>query len=112
MYKWRGGMLSWILHRLSGVGLMIFLIIHIEGMFSIAKGPEAFNDVIATYNTPLFKVLEIFLFAAIVFHAVNGIRIILMDFASGSRYPKPLLISTYIVAGVVFLAGAYFLMVM
>jgi len=109
MYKWRGGMLSWILHRISGIGLVIFIIIHIEGMFHIAKGPKAFNDVIAMYNTPLFKVLEIFLFAAIMFHAVNGLRVILLDFASGSRYPKPLIWSTYIVTGVVFLVGVYFL---
>jgi succinate dehydrogenase / fumarate reductase cytochrome b subunit len=102
-------MLSWILHRLSGVGLVIFIIIHIEGMFQIAKGPEAFNKVMAMYNTPLFKVLEIFLFAAIMFHAVNGLRVILMDFASGSKYPKPLLVSTYIITGIVFLVGAYFL---
>lgn len=109
MYKWKGGMLSWILHRLSGVGLVIFIVIHIEGMFHIAKGPAAFNKVIATYNTPLFKFLEIFLFAAIMFHAVNGIRVILMDFASGSKYPKPLLISTYIITGIVFLIGSYIL---
>lgn len=109
MYKWRGGMLSWVLHRLSGVGLVIFICIHIWGMYSIAKGPAEFHQVIATYNSPLFKVLEIFLFAAIMFHAVNGIRVILLDFASGSRYPKPLLWATYIVTGIVFLAGAYFL---
>jgi len=109
MYKWRGGMLSWILHRLSGIGLVVFLILHIKGMYSIAQGPREFHEVIATYNTPLFKVLEIFLFAAIMFHAVNGLRTILLDFADGSRYPKPLLWATYIVTGVVFLAGAYFL---
>lgn len=109
MYKWKGGMFSWILHRISGLGLVLFITIHIEGMYHIAKGPEAFNAVIAGYNTPLFKVLEIFLFAAIMFHAVNGLRVILLDFASGSRYPKPLLYSTYIVVGVVFLIGAYFL---
>jgi len=109
MYKWRGGMLSWILHRLSGIGLVLFIVIHIWGMYSIAKGPKEFNAVIATYNSPLFKVLEIFLFAAIMFHAVNGLRIIVLDFASGSKYPKPLLWATYIVTGVVFLTGAYFL---
>jgi len=109
MYKWKGGMLSWILHRMSGVGLVIFIIIHIEGMFQIAKGPEAFNKVIALYNTPMFKLLEIFLFAAIMFHAINGLRVIIMDFASGSKYPKPLLVSTYIITGIVFLVGAYFL---
>ncbi len=110
MYKWKGGMLSWFLHRVSGIGLVIFLVIHIEGMFSLAKGPEAFNNVIAMYNTPLFKVLEIFLFAAIIFHAVNGIRIILVDFAGGSRYPKPLFYSMAIVTAVVFLVGSYFLL--
>ncbi len=104
-------MFSWILHRLSGIGLVIFLILHIEGMYQIARGPEEFNKVIATYNTPLFKVLEIFLFAAIMFHAVNGLRIILLDFASGSKYPKPLLYSTYIVTGIVFIIGAFFLLI-
>ena len=80
--RYRGGIgqWSWILHRVTGVGVLIFLLIHILDTALIALGPEHYNKIIAIYRLPIFRVLEVGLFASVLFHALNGVRIILIDF--------------------------------
>ena len=79
-YRGGAGMWSWILHRVTGVGVMLFLAAHIADTALVIWGPDVYNRVIAFYRLPLFKVAEIFLFGAVLFHAFNGIRIVLIDF--------------------------------
>ena len=64
MYKVSVPMLSWMLHKLTGFSIVGFLIFHIWGMSQMSQGPDAFNRVIETYKTPLFKVGEILLLGA------------------------------------------------
>lgn len=106
MYKIKEGMLSWILHKITGVSIVGFLIFHIWGMSQMSKGPEAFNAVIETYKTPLFKVGEVLLLGAILFHGINGMRLILGEFTAWAmRKNKMLAYATYIIAGLLFLIG-------
>ena len=79
-YRGGVGQWSWILHRITGVGVLIFLLLHILDTFLIILGPEHYNRIIALYRVPLFRVMEVGLFAAVLFHALNGVRIILIDF--------------------------------
>lgn len=72
--------MSWALHRLTGVGVMLFLIIHILDTALILLGPEWYNRIIQLYRLPVFGLMEIGLFAAVLYHAVNGVRIIVIDF--------------------------------
>ncbi len=80
VYRGREGMLSWAFHRLTGLGVLMFLFIHIADIFVIGYGPEEFNDLLFLYNEPVFRVLEILLVGAVYYHAFNGVRIILIDF--------------------------------
>ncbi len=79
--KYRGGvsMWAWALHRLTGLGVALFLAIHIFETFIIVLGPEAYNEALATYNTVAFRIAEIALLFAVLYHAVNGIRITIQD---------------------------------
>lgn len=82
MSRYRGGIgqWSWALHRITGVGVLVFLCLHILDTFLIILGPAHYNAIIALYRLPLFRVMEVGLFASVLFHALNGVRIILMDF--------------------------------
>ncbi len=80
MYRGGIGQWSWALHRITGVGVLVFLCLHILDTFLIILGPEHYNAIIALYRVPLFRVMEIGLFASVLFHALNGVRIILIDF--------------------------------
>ena len=80
LYRGREGMWSWVLHRITGVAIYFFLLVHILDTALVRVSPEAYNIVIGSYQTPFMGVAEIALVGAIVFHAFNGIRIILVDF--------------------------------
>lgn len=80
MYRGGTGQWAWILHRLSGVGILLFLLVHILDTGLIAFGPRVYDRVVALYRLPLFRVGEVGLAAAVLYHALNGIRITLVDF--------------------------------
>jgi succinate dehydrogenase / fumarate reductase cytochrome b subunit len=82
-------MWSWVLHRITGVAIFFFLLVHVLDTSLIRVSPEAYDAVIGTYKNPIMAVGEVVLVAGIVFHAMNGLRIILIDFWSkGARYQR------------------------
>jgi succinate dehydrogenase / fumarate reductase, cytochrome b subunit len=81
-YRAPQGMLSWALHRLTGLGVLLFLFLHIIDIFLVGYGPELFDDLLFIYHHPAFVVGQIALIASVYYHAANGIRIILVDFWS------------------------------
>jgi succinate dehydrogenase / fumarate reductase cytochrome b subunit len=89
LYRGREGMWSWVLHRITGVAIYFFLLVHILDTSLVRLSPEAYNAVIDTYKTPIMGLGEAALVAAIVFHAFNGLRIILIDFwGFGTRHQR------------------------
>jgi succinate dehydrogenase / fumarate reductase cytochrome b subunit len=79
-YKGREGMLAWVLHRLTGLGIFFFLLIHIVEMSMMGFGPEAYNKALGLYHNNFFRLMEFALGLTVLFHALNGARIVLMDF--------------------------------
>ena len=97
LYRGREGMWSWVLHRITGVAIFFFLLVHVLDTALVRVSPEAYDAVIGTYQTPIMGLGEVGLVGAIVFHAFNGIRIILIDFWSkGTRYQR---VMFYVVIG-------------
>lgn len=86
LYQGREGMWSWVAHRVSGMLLFLFLVVHVLDTALVRVSPEAYNEVIGHYKTVIFGLGEIGLVGAILFHALNGIRVILVDF--WSKGPK------------------------
>lgn len=98
LYRGDPGMWSWVLHRISGATIFFFLFVHVVDTALVRVSPEAYNAVIETYKTPIIGLMEIGLVAAVLYHALNGIRVILIDFWSkGPRYQRQML---WVVAGV------------
>lgn len=107
LYRGREGMWSWVAHRVTGFAIFFFLLVHVTDTALVRVSPEAYNAVIGTYQTPIMGLGEVGLVAAIVFHAYNGIRIILVDFlANGPRYQKVML---WVVLGLFVVTMAGFL---
>lgn len=80
--RYRGGpsMWAWMLHRITGVGVVLFLSIHILETFTLSFGPDFYNHTMELYNTVFFRIAEIGLLFAVLYHAINGIRITIQDF--------------------------------
>ena len=101
----RTGTVAWLLQRLSGVFLTIYLIVHIIVIGNSVRGEDAFDDLLEMFDKPLFLVLDAGLVGIVAFHALNGIRLILFDLAIGLRYQKVLFWITFVVALAVFIGS-------
>ncbi|MEZ7904944.1 MAG: succinate dehydrogenase, cytochrome b556 subunit, partial [Aquiluna sp.] len=87
LYRGKVGMWSWVLHRISGVGIFFFLLVHVLDTALVRVSPEAYNIVIESYKTPVVGLAELGLVGAILFHGLNGLRVIAIDFWSkGTKY--------------------------
>ena len=81
LFTYRGGVgqLSFLLHRLTGVGILLFLVIHVVDTSTVFFLPALYPDAIAIYRSVPFMIGEIFLVFSVIFHGVNGARIAVFD---------------------------------
>src|SRR6266516_5005276 len=80
IYKGREGQWSWIAHRVTGVAIILFLFAHVIDTALVGWGPNADNRVVSVYKNPIVGLLELGLVAAVIYHALNGLRIMAIDF--------------------------------
>jgi succinate dehydrogenase cytochrome b subunit len=91
LYRGGPGMWSWILHRGSGLAVLGFLFLHVLDTSLVMFGPKAYNRMAHFYESALFRPLEVLLMFLVIYHAFNGLRVILVDFwPKGVRYEKRL----------------------
>ena len=75
-------------HRLSGLGLIAYMVLHIVETANRIRGEHAWAELMALFASPPFKVIEYLLFVMAVFHAMNGIRLMLIEFGFFIGKPK------------------------
>lgn len=80
IYKGHPGQWSWLLHRVTGVGIILFLFAHVVDTAVVGWGPQAYNRVVSVYENPFVRVLELGLVAMVLYHSYNGVKIMLIDF--------------------------------
>ena len=95
LYKGHEGQYGWLLHRVTGVAIILFLFAHVVDTAVVGWGPEAYNRVASVYHNPFVRLLELGLVAAVLFHSFNGVRIMLIDFFPGmARHARALGVAT------------------
>ena len=85
------GMLSFWIHRVTGVAVTIFLFLHIFTLSSVFRGKDAYDYAISMFDTKFGYILQYALLLAVAIHLLNGIRITVADFWCLSRIQKKLL---------------------
>ncbi len=105
-YRWQVGFWAFLLMRISAVAITLYLILHIAVLSYLLKGPTAFDGLMKTVQTPLFKFFELALLGGVLFHALNGVRILWIDLASAAHYQKALFWAMISLGVVVFIWGA------
>lgn len=81
MYRGREGQWAFFLHRISGIALMLYLLLHVFDISLVMWGPDGpFNDFLIFYHQWPFRIGLVLIIAGVVYHALNGLRIILLDF--------------------------------
>jgi len=98
-------MWSWVAHRVTGVLIFFFLFAHVLDTALVRVSPDSYNRIMDTYKTPLVNLMEVGLVAAVLYHALNGLRVMAIDFwEKGPRYQKQM---TYAVLAVFVPVMAY-----
>jgi succinate dehydrogenase / fumarate reductase, cytochrome b subunit len=95
LYKGHEGQYSWLLHRVTGLAIILFLFAHVVDTAVVGWGPDAYNRVASVYHNPFIRLLELGLVAAVLYHSFNGVKIMLVDFFPGlTRHIRALDIAT------------------
>jgi succinate dehydrogenase cytochrome b subunit len=83
LYKGHEGQYGWLLHRVTGLAIILFLFAHVVDTAVVGWGPDAYNRVASVYHNPFIRMLELGLVAAVLYHSFNGVKIMLIDFFPG-----------------------------
>lgn len=90
-YRVSWSQLAWFGHRASGLGVLLYLFMHIVETSAVLFGPDAYNAALGIFKNLPARMGEVVLVAALVYHALNGLRVIAMDFWPGlTVYYRPL----------------------
>jgi len=91
MYRGQSGMWSWLLHRVTGIAILLFLLVHIVDITILGFGPKIYNDALSVFATPIVRFVSLALITSVLYHSFNGLRIVLIDFwPRGARYQQQL----------------------
>jgi succinate dehydrogenase / fumarate reductase cytochrome b subunit len=109
MYKGQSGMWAWLLHRITGIGILLFLLVHIVDVSLLGFGPAVYNDGIRLFDVWVARLLSLALIAAVLLHAFNGVRVMLIDFTRrGVHYQRAMFAIALVLAIVCFIPMALF----
>ena len=104
--NYRVGMWAYALHRVTGLVLVFYLLMHIMVISSaMVAGKSAFDALLGVLQTPFWVVMDLGLVAVVLFHALNGVRLLLFDLGVGVRSQKLLFWVVLLVSFLGFLAS-------
>jgi succinate dehydrogenase / fumarate reductase, cytochrome b subunit len=107
-YRGGEGMLAWAFHRISGVAIFAFLVLHVIDIFLVGFAPDVYDTLLGFYATPIGIIMEWLLGAAVLYHALNGLRIVIMDFwPRTARFHRGLWYANWIIFLVIGLPVTY-----
>lgn len=105
MYRGREGQWAFLLHRVSGLAIALYLFIHVVNISLAMFGPEVANAAMVMFHAWPFRFLLLALGAGVVYHSLNGVRIILMDFSGwGVKHQRTLWYVVLVLSVLIFVA--------
>jgi succinate dehydrogenase / fumarate reductase cytochrome b subunit len=110
-YRGSEGMLAWAFHRISGVAIWAFILLHVLDIWLVGANPALYDEVLKLYASPGGRIGETLLGAALLYHALNGLRIIVMDFwPATTRWHRQLWYASWVIFVAAGLPGAYLIL--
>ncbi len=106
-YRGREGSWAWLFHRISGIGIWLFVVLHVVDIYLVGGDPKAYDTLLQFYSSIPGRFLEAILGAALLYHALNGLRIIIIDlWPAMTVHHRKLWWSSWIIFVVVGVPGA------
>jgi succinate dehydrogenase / fumarate reductase cytochrome b subunit len=110
VYRGRSGQWAFVTHRITGFMVFFFLLLHIVDVSLIAR-PELYDEVHELYGNVVLRLFEVGLLFGLVFHSLNGLRIVMLDFFPGGiRNERRALNAVIFLTIVCTLVGGYVIM--
>lgn len=100
VYKGKSGQWAFVAHRITGFLVFFFLLLHVVDV-SLVSRPQMYDEVHALYGNVLLRLFEVGLLGGLVFHALNGIRIVMVDFFPGAIRNEQAMLSVVVFLSVV-----------
>lgn len=103
------GMWAWVGHRLTGIALVVYIFLHLSFISTASFGEDgaSFDDLMATTSQPLFVAMDFLLVIVVIYHAMNGLRVVLFDLGVGIRHQKLVFWIVMAIAGVLIVGGLW-----
>lgn len=101
------GTWAFALNRLTGIGLTIYLFLHLAVLSLLLQGEAGWDNFVAIAKSPWFLTLDVILLFGVLFHGLNGIRVALVGMGAAARNHKGLFWVLSGVGLVLFIVGAY-----
>ena len=87
--KYKGkGFHAFILHRISGLGTIVFLTLHIATTATVFYAPQWYDILVEIFRNPIVMIAEIILAFFVIYHGVNGLRIAYVDLIRPDLWKK------------------------
>jgi succinate dehydrogenase / fumarate reductase, cytochrome b subunit len=107
-YRGQSGQWAHVLHRVTGVGIITFLLLHIVDTAVLGWGPEAYDTLANFWHQPIFRIGQVGLLGVLLYHSINGIRVVIIDFTDwGAANQERLFWVSIALTLVLFIPGAY-----
>lgn len=100
------GMWAFALNRITGIGLVVYLYLHLGVLSLLSRGPTSWDAFVSLARSPYFLTLDVILLAGILIHGLNGLRIALTGFNVGVKKQKVLFSALMLIAVVALSATA------
>ena len=101
------GMWALAVHRITGIGLVAYLLLHLLVLSILAQGQAGWDSFVALARTPVFLALDVVLIAGILIHGLNGVRLTFLGTGYGLRRQKPAFVGLVIVAAIVLAVASF-----
>ena len=100
------GMWAYVLNRIAGIGLVVYLYLHLAVLSLLLRGPGSWDAFVSLARAPYFLTLDVILLAGFLLHGLNGLRIALTGLDIGVKQQKVLFSALILVTVVVLSAAA------
>lgn len=101
------GMIAYVLNRITGLGLVVYLYLHLMVLSQLTNGPAGWDGFVAMAKSPLFLTFDVILLAGLLIHALNGVRIVITGVGAGAGSQKSMFVAFMTLAAVLLAAGAF-----
>jgi len=100
------GTWAFVLNRLTGLGLVAYLYLHLIVLSTLLRGPDAWDGLVAVFRRPVFLALDVLLVLGLAVHGLNGLRVALVGSGLLVDRHKALLVAAGVLVGLVGLVAA------